>query len=167
MRDNLNTRFGKGLTDSGGKSLNRRPEHAGLKLKIGKRLYLAVYTHAALTYGQPYQINYGTTAGQELLSQAPVTSTLFHWIGVPWRAEAKGVLAWLQIRGPCKALCYGDTDITAADYLEVLNGGTYFVIDHATRTAKGCAKIGADYDDAVSAIHDIVLLGVQVNIGSS
>lgn len=167
MRDNLNTRFGKGLTDSGAKSLNRRPKHAGLKLKIGKKVYLAVYTHAALTKEQPYQVNYGTTVGQELVSQAPATSTLFHWIGVPYRAEAKGVLAWLQIKGPCRALCYGDNDITAADYLEVLNTGTYFVVDHATRTAKGAAKVATDYDDAVSLARDIVLLGVQVNIGAA
>jgi len=167
VRDNLNIRFGKGLTDSGEKSLNRQPEHAGLKLKIGPKVFLAVYTHAALTKGQPYQITYGTTSGQELVSVAPATTTIFHYIGVPWRSESKGVLAWLQIKGPCDALVNGTTDVVAGDYLEVLNGGTYFVKDHATRTAKGAAKMAAAYTNNATGSHRIVLLGIQVNIGAT
>jgi len=165
MGENIDARFGKGLGDEGWKSLNRRPLHAGVELVVGDKEYLSVYTHAALTKGMPYMIDYGTTAGQELVTAAPAdTGTLFLRIGVPWRDEPKNVLTWIQVRGPCSGYVNGDTDITAGAYLKVAAAADNFVIDHATRTADGCAKMAAAYTTDADVLRDIVLLGVYSQV---
>ena len=130
-----------------------------------KYLYVKA-SGAALTAYRPYVISQTNTL---LKGVAPATSTtVTKVIGIPQATIADGSYGFVCIAGPCSASIY-----TAAvgDHLEVLNAGTYLVVDGSTgSTTEGtgsvaiCAAVNAA---AAGATKSIVLIGKAVTIAAT
>lgn len=120
---------------------------------------------AALTAYQPYVISQTATIKKGV---APATSSVAKIIGVPQATIADGSYGYVCIGGPCTVKTY-----TAAvnDHLEVLNAGTYLVVDGSTGSTAETANsvaICAQANAASSAVAvAAVLIDKAVAIASS
>ena len=148
-------------------------EHLIVAANDGEREFIRAYWDgsdpAAILAGQPVAISYDTGAtGYNPLVMQPATLAIYRYIAVATVAITAAGWYWFQIRGLCEALVDGTTDVGAGDYLEVINAGTAFVVDHATiRSAVSVASaIDARTADS-AALSTVFLIGDMAQVAAS
>ncbi len=157
-RDNIDARFGKGLGEQGLIKLEKRPRYCGLRLRVGKRTYIAAYAHGILPKGQPYMLTYSYVSGQEVKTAAPATGAWPIEVVVPIQIEFIGKIAWFQIGGEAEVLMDGTSNIAAGDFLSVTTGETAFTYE-GTSMAKDSKAVAVDaYEDASDALYTAILI---------
>ncbi len=81
---------------------------------------------------------------------------------------ADAAWGWMKTRGVVQALCNGGTDIAKGVGLEVLNGGTAFVVDGVAEGGQlvdeSCAIALEAYTTGTDALKSVHLIGRQVSV---
>jgi hypothetical protein len=148
--------------------------------------WLKVYSSGALTNGAikviQTVVDYTDSSNPilHLTPNAPATETTESQIvGVVDNSPLglatipAGTYGFVKVRGEVSALCDGGTtDIAAGDGLEILNGGTAFVVGQAatlgvmtTPPAGEVAAVALEaYTSGTNVVKKVVLLGKQVQV---
>lgn len=122
----------------------------------GDRAFEAVYyAGSSLAAGQPVVIGYSHTYGKTAVVAA--TSAFAVRTAVATKAMSAAGYLWVQTEGTCEALIDGTTDVTAGDFLEVIDAGVAFIKDGAARTTVSGA-VAVDAQAANSAVKVTVYL---------
>jgi len=94
--------------------------------------YIYVKSHTGLTAYQPYILGNSATAGSETITAAPATlAAPGSLVCVPQVAFTSGYYGFVQIQGTAYCLMTAET-YAVGDTLQILNGGTAFVVDGTT-----------------------------------
>ena len=132
--------------------------------QVSKYMYVKA-SGAALTAYQPYVI---TQTNTTIKGAAPATSTVAKYVGIPQATIADGSFGFVCIAGPCSASIY---TAAAGDHLEVINAGTYFVVDGtsgSTTESAGSAAICVSANATAAGVtKSVVLLGKPVTVAAS
>ena len=105
--------------------------------------YIYLYATTGLTQYQPYQIVYGSTAGQEIGAGAPATlAAPGRQVVIPQMAVTTGYYFWGVISGDCTSLVPAVT-YAVGDYLKLTNACTTLIVDgtsgSTSRSVNSCA----------------------------
>jgi len=113
----------------------------------GEGVILYNGTGTAIVVGEPVLIGYGYAAGSEV--QAIVAATMAYEVrtAVAMEAIANEAIGRFQISGLAEALVNGN--MSAGEFLEVLNTGTYLVDDGTT--ARSTTSMAVLKDDIATA----------------
>jgi len=129
-----------------------------------------VYMQVPATYaaGRPLVVTHDGDEEVMVKGVAPATLAVYQEIAVtPKLAGAAAEFMWCQVRGICKALCDGTTDIAKDDYLEVVTTETAFFIDSTARSVNSVAIACEAYTDTADALKTVHLLGDRVLVAAS
>ena len=131
--------------------------------------YMYVKSHTALTAYQPYAIAYGSTAGAEVVTAAPLTiAAPGAYVCVPQVAFTSGYYGWVLIQGDGKALMTSETYIVG-DMLQLVTTGTTLVVDgtsgNSPISANTCAVCKEAGSTAVA--RKMMLIGQMAVIAAS
>ena len=97
-----------------------------------RQQFIYVKSHTTLTAYQPYVLNYGSTAGAEVVTAAPLTNSApGSQVVVPQVAFTSGYYGFVQIEGDCKALMTTET-YALGDILQLVTAATTLVVDGST-----------------------------------
>lgn len=128
------------------------------------RLYNA--TGGALTSGGFYMVDYGgtTPTAPNPRVVTPATTAIMREFVVALSALADVSYGWFAYAGYVDALVEGTTDVTAGDYLKLVNAQLYVVKDATTISAASMARAlaGQTANSAVAA--RIFLFGSRCTI---
>ena len=129
--------------------------------------YVYVKAHGALTQYQPYQLSTSNTAGSEVVTKAPVTTASGTTVVAPQVAVTSGYYAWVPYKG--KATVKTTSTFAAADYGELLNGGSGLVLDGGASgsTVEGVGSVGIATTATASGSASFILSGKPLAIAAS
>lgn len=159
--------------------LIRRKDRLGIPYDHDGKLFMDAVVGTAVDQGTPVVIAPGalTAAIEEIDGEigdivggftiTPATLAVLQYVGIPLRDYAAGEIGQFQIGGECQALVSGDTNVTAGDYLEVINGAANFVKDNAAKSVNSVAVAQETYNDAVAALKDVFMLGIPLQIAAA
>ena len=104
--------------------------------------YMYLYASTGLTQYQPYQIQYSSTAGQEIQAGAPATlAAPGRQCVIPQVAVTSGYYFWGIVEGDCIALVPAVT-YAVGDHLKLTNACTTMIVDgtsgSTSRTVNSC-----------------------------
>lgn len=129
-----------------------------------------VYFASGFTQYRPYSVMQTADAATSPAALAPVTNATYAGeICVPQGTTTTTAgWYWAVVEGVCNAAVDGDTtDVGLGDFLEVINAGTAFIIDHATAPTGSAAAVAREANTGAAATKEIYLLGRQVVIAGS
>lgn len=136
----------------------------------GEKAFESVYCASGFTHGRPYILDFDASAHGPVAA-APATLALGARVGVPQGATTTAP-GWypFQTKGYCEAMCDGTGDSADGGFLEVINAGTAFVVDHDTVRTAGSAAVncyGAAITAATPALYPVYLIGDPVTVAGS
>jgi hypothetical protein len=126
---------------------------------------ITLYTAAACTKGAIKMVTYGSTNAAEVVASTPATNTtVLRRVVVALEDIAAGTVGKFQWLGECEAA--NIYTATAGEYLEVLNSGTYLVVDDtgANKTVQSCAISLEANSATAAALKKIWLFGEPCQI---
>ena len=126
-------------------------------------------TGSTIAKGQPMMVGWTSTAGQEVQAIAPATMSSQRLVVIAMEPVAAETVGKFQFEGRCE-----DADVyttAAGDRLQLLNGGTYLVVDgttgSTTHTTATCAMALEANTAVASASIAIWLYGKEAVIAGS
>ena len=150
--------------------LERDAQQGAIRFNSSGQVEQKVYFASGFTQYRPYKI--GPTAAASTSPAGSAASTeadAVYSIGIPQGDTTTDAgWYWVVIQGVCQALVDGTTDVANGAFLEVLNAGTGFVLDHATAptvNAMAIAREAVTADENTEA--EVYLIGGRVPIAAS
>lgn len=157
----------------------RPKDRLGIPYEMDGKLFIDAVVSAALNQGTPVIIAPGALAwalteidaasGDVVggLTGTPATLAVLQYVGIPERDMVAKEIARFVIGGVVKALVSGDTNVTKADYLEIINGATNFIQDGTAKSVNSVAMALETYNDAATALKDVFMLGIPLQIAAA
>jgi len=136
-----------------GEMFNVTPNGVGISLYNG--------TGSAVVIGEVVVIGYEETAGGEMQAIAAATTAFLVRTAVALEAVASLAIGLFQTEGECEALVDGDTDVTAGDSLQVVDGDIAFTKEGSARAQYGAAVAIDAMASAVPALKSVFLIAEQ------
>ena len=131
--------------------------------------YIYMKSHTTLTAYQPYVMTFGSTAGAEVVSIAPVTlAAPGALVVVPQVAFTSGYYGWFLMKGDGKVLMTSET-YAVGDFLQVLTTGTFLVVDGSTGSTVQLVNSSAICKEAgtTAVARKCLLLGYPAVVAAS
>jgi hypothetical protein len=128
----------------------------------GNRVYMYVYTADDVAQGEVGVISYDGDEEYNPTFGTPATETSKQIIAVAPKVvdvSEDGYYFWAQIKGDCEALVEGTTDVAKDNFLEVLNGTSYFVQDATSRSDNSAAIAQEAQATNSSVLTNVYLFG--------
>lgn len=131
---------------------------------------IELYCVIAVTKGRPYWIGFGAAEGQEMHAAIPATMADGVKILVALDDYASGKIGKFALWGTAIPALVAD-GVAAGDHLEVLNGGTSFIVDGSTGSTTKTVRTAGLAKEAnasgAAALKNIVLNLETVTVSDS
>jgi hypothetical protein len=140
----------------------------GARKRQGVNEFVYIQVPASTAAGSPLIVTHDGDEEVMVKGVAPATLAVYQEVAVtPKLAGSSAEFMWCQVRGVCKALCDGTTDIAKDDYLELVNAETAFIIDSTARSVNSVAIACEAYTNTTDALKTVNLLGDRVIVAAS
>lgn len=129
-----------------------------------------VYFAAGFTQYRPYMVaNTAAAATSPAAIAAATEADAVYHVCVPQGATTTTAgWYWAVIQGVCQALVDGTTDVANGGFLEVINAGTAFILDHATApTVNAMAIARAAQATNAATETEVYIMGGRVPVAAS
>jgi hypothetical protein len=134
-----------------------------------EKRYESVWCASGFTHGVPYVLDYAGATAHGPIAAAPATLAVYQMIGVP-QGPTTTVAGWypFQTKGICEAYIDGTSDVADGDWIEVINGGTSFIVDSTTTRSTSSVGVALEAQaSATPALCQVCLTGERVIVAGS
>lgn len=140
----------------------------GARKRVGVNEYVYMQVPATTAAGTPLIVTQDGDEEVMVKGVAPATLAVYQEVAiVPKLQGAAAGFQWCQVRGICKALLDGTTDIAKDDYLELVTVETALIYDSTARSVNSVAIACEAYTSTTDALKTVNMLGDRAIVAAS